>query len=61
MVVGGILMFFAVLIALFPELLSYIVAFLIFSAGLSTFLVSYRFKKMNRTFDNPFIDFFIKF
>jgi len=55
------LIFAGILIALYPPLLSIIVATLLIFIGSTLALVSYRFKKMNRHFDDPFTNFFIRF
>jgi len=60
MFLGIILILCGILIAIYPPLLSLIVAVILMSAGIFVFMVSYRYKKMARHFDNPFIDFFMK-
>jgi Flp pilus assembly protein TadB len=61
MLVGVILIICGILIAIFPQLLSFIVAFILIFAGLFFFSLGYHYKKISRTFDNPFIDFFFRF
>ncbi|MCQ9208559.1 MAG: hypothetical protein NG712_04190 [Omnitrophica bacterium] len=61
MIVGIMLIFAGILIALYPLLLSIIVASLLIFIGLTLSLISYRFKKMHRHFDDPFTNFFIRF
>lgn len=61
MVVGLGMIITGILIAMFPHLLSIIVAtFLIFAGSILT-AVSYRFKKVHKKSDDPFTDFFIRF
>ncbi|MFH1791965.1 MAG: hypothetical protein ABH885_08315 [Candidatus Omnitrophota bacterium] len=50
-----------VLIALFPPLLSMIVAFLLILVGGALCSISYRLKKGAKRFEDPFMDFFTKF
>lgn len=61
MTVGIGLIIAGILIALYPLLLSIIVATLLIFVGITLAMISYRFKKMHRHFDNPFADFFIRF
>lgn len=58
---GIILIIGGVLIAIFPQLLSLIVAFFLIGIGIQIVLISYYYKKLSRHFDNPFIDFIIRF
>jgi Flp pilus assembly protein TadB len=60
MVLGIILMFCAIMIALYPPLLSIIVAALLFMIGSFICIMGYRYKKMAKKFDDPFLDFFMK-
>jgi hypothetical protein len=60
MLSGIILIICGILIALYPPLLSLIVAVLLIFAGAILCAISYRYKKMARNFDDPFIDFFMK-
>ena len=60
MVAGIILIINGILIALYPPLLSLIVAGLLMSVGTILAVMSYRYKKTSKRFDDPFIDFFIK-
>jgi hypothetical protein len=48
------------MIAMYPPLLSLIVAVLLIFAGLILAMASYRYKKMARQIDDPFLDFFMK-
>jgi len=61
MITGIILIVVGILIVAFPQLLSIIVATLLIMIGATIASVSYHFKKMNKEFNNPFMDFFIKF
>lgn len=54
MIISGIL------IALYPPLLSLIVAVLLVLSGIVLVAVSYRYKKAAKRFDNPFLDFFMR-
>jgi hypothetical protein len=46
---------------MYPPLLSMIVAALVILAGVFLTTVGYRYRKMSRKFEDPFIDFFMKF
>lgn len=60
--IGGILFILAgILIALFPELLSFIVATFLIIIGVFILFASYNYKKASRRLDNPFVDFILKF
>ncbi len=61
MIVGVFFIVAGILIALYPPLLSLVVATLLISIGIVLTLLSYRFKKMHRHFSDPFADFFIRF
>jgi Flp pilus assembly protein TadB len=61
MIIGISLIIAGILIALYPPLLSIIVAVLLISIGMTLTLISFRFKKMHRHFSNPYADFFIRF
>jgi len=58
---GFLLVLAGVLIAIFPQLLSLIVALFLIGAGLNIIFISYYYKKVSRHFDNPFIDFIFRF
>ena len=60
MVPGTILILAGLLIAIYPPLLSIIVAMVLVLAGIFVFTVSYRYKKMAKKSDDPFIDFFMR-
>ncbi|HPN73185.1 MAG TPA: hypothetical protein PKZ41_04225 [Candidatus Omnitrophota bacterium] len=59
MFMGIILIISGLLIALYPPLLSMIVAALLVGAGGMTLLVWYRLREKTRKFDDPFIGFFM--
>jgi len=61
MVVGIIFAIVGILIAAYPQLLSMIVAAFLIMIGITLASMSYHFKKAKKDFDNPFMDFFIKF
>lgn len=60
MILGGILIVCGILIALYPPLLAIVVASFLIFVGIVVFMVSYRYKKMSRQFNDPFLDFFMK-
>lgn len=61
MLAGMIFIFAGVLIALYPALLSFIVAGVLIFIGISLVSISYHYKKMSKHADNPLVDFFIRF
>ncbi len=61
MILGICLIIAGVLIAMYPPLLSIIVATILIMIGIAFTSVSYRYKKMRKHFENPFMDFFIRF
>ena len=60
MLLGIILIICGLLIAVYPPLLSLIVAALLVSLGTIVLVMAYRYKKMAKSFDDPFLDFFMK-
>ena len=60
MVLGIILIICGILIALYPPLLSLIVAGFLIFFGIMVFSISYNYKKTEKRFDDPFIDFFMR-
>lgn len=60
MLLGIIFVLAGVLIALFPLLLSFVVAGALILAGITLISISYHYKKFSKHIDNPFIDFFIR-
>jgi len=61
MILGIIFIIAGILIALYPPLLSIIVASVLILIGIGFISFSYRFKKAQRRFDDPFLDFFFRF
>ena len=61
MIVGVIFIVVSILIAMYPALLSIIVAAFLIMVGITLASISYHYKKIQREADNPFVDFFIKF
>jgi len=61
MTIGIIFIIVGVLIAMYPALLSIIVAAFLIMIGITLASISYHYKKNQRETDNPFVDFFIKF
>jgi len=60
MILGIILILSGILIAVYPPLLSLIVAFLLIFIGAIAVSMSYRYKRADKKFNDPFIDFFMK-
>lgn len=61
MIMGIFLIIAGVLIAVFPALLSFIVAvFFIFWGAIFVYL-SFHYRKVTHKFEDPFIDFFFRF
>jgi len=50
-----------VLIALYPPLLSIIVAAILIIMGITLLFIGYQYKKMSKHFENPYVDFFFRF
>ena len=61
MIVGIVLIVMGVLIAVYPALLSIIVAAFLLMVGVTLVSMSYHFKKIKHETDNPFVDFFVRF
>ena len=61
MLLGIVLLVAGILIAIYPPLLSLVVAVILIFAGISLILISYHYKKMSKHIDNPFVDFFFRF
>jgi hypothetical protein len=61
MLAGVILIVAGLLIAVFPPLLAWIVAFLLILAGAMVISIAYYNRKMARHFDNPFVEIFFRF
>lgn len=58
---GLLLIFSGILIAIYPPFLSIIVAMFLIFAGIMLLYMRYYYKKLSKEFENPFIDFFIRF
>ena len=61
MFLGIIFILAGILIAIYPQLLSIIVASGLIIIGIGLLSISYRYKKMSKHFENPWVDFFIRF
>lgn len=61
MFAGFMLIVFGIMIAVFPELLSIIVASVLILFGTALIFVGYRYKKIHRKPDSSFADFFFRF
>lgn len=61
MILGIFLIIGGVLIAIYPPLLSIIVALFMIFLGILLCSISYYYKKISREFRDPFINFFIRF
>lgn len=59
MFAGIMLIISGLLIALYPPMLSIIVATLLIGAGVIILMLWYRFKSTSRKFDDPFMGFFM--
>ncbi|MFO7890447.1 MAG: DUF3096 domain-containing protein [bacterium] len=60
MILGIIFVLAGVLIALFPQLLVWIVAISLIFWGLSFIYLSFYYRRISRRFDDPYIDFFFR-
>ena len=59
---GGIILIISgLLIAIFPQLLSIIVATLLMISGMLTLMVAYQNRQLNREFGNPITRVFFRF
>ena len=56
MILGILFLVSGILIALYPPLLSLIVAGVLIFTG-----ISYHYKKLSKRFENPYVDFFVRF
>ncbi|MBT8490682.1 MAG: hypothetical protein KJN62_06520 [Deltaproteobacteria bacterium] len=61
MAFGILLIIAGLLIAIYPPMLSIIVASVLILFGITITMVAYRMKKMQKRFDDPFVDFFFRF
>jgi len=61
MFLGGLFILAGILIAMYPPLLSFVVAGLLIFIGITLISISYHYKKISKHIDNPWVDFFIRF
>ena len=61
MFVGILFILAGILIAIYPPLLSIIVAVFLMSVGAMFVSMHYYYKKISRDVDNPFVNFIIRF
>ena len=61
MIAGILFIIGGILIAVFPELLSLIVAFFLIIVGVHIVGISYYYKRARRHFENPYADFIFRF
>ena len=61
MIIGILFIIAGIMIAVYPPLLSLIVASLLIVIGLTILMASLHYKRMARQFDDPFLNFFIRF
>lgn len=59
MIAGIILILAGILIAIYPPLLSLIIAFVMIFTGVFLIYLSYYYRKNSRKFEDPFINFFL--
>ena len=60
MLLGSLLIMAGILIAIYPPLLSLIVALVLIFTGGSFIYLGYYYRKASKKFENPFIDFFFR-
>ena len=61
MILGILFIGAGILIAMYPPLLSLIVASVLIFTGIVFVLISYQYKKLTKSSENPLVDFFIRF
>ena len=61
MLLGIIFIVAGILIAIYPQLLSLIVAGVLIFIGIILISIRQHYKKISKRIDNPFVDFFIRF
>ena len=61
MLAGVLFIIAGIMIAIYPALLSIIVATILVFIGIAILAVSYQYKRMSKHFDNPYMDFFLRF
>lgn len=60
MILGIFFIVAGVLIALYPQLLAWIVALLLIFGGLFFIYLSFYYRRVSRKFEDPYIDFFFR-
>jgi len=60
MILGIFFILAGVLIAMFPQLLIWIVAIFLIFSGLSFIYLSFYYRRISRRFNDPYIDFFLR-
>lgn len=60
MILGVVFILAGIFIAVYPQLLSLIVAFILIFAGISFISMGYYYRKISRRFDDPFLNFFFR-
>ena len=61
MIIGMLFIVAGILIAVYPPLLSLIVASMLIFLGIIFFAISYHYKRISKHVDNPYMNFFIRF
>ncbi len=61
MLAGILFVVAGVLIAVYPQLLSMIVATVLIFIGITILALAHYYKRMSKHFENPYIDFFFRF
>ena len=61
MLLGIMFILAGVLIAIYPPLLSFVVASLLILIGITLISISYHYKRISKHVDNPFVNFFVRF
>ena len=61
MLLGIMFILAGILIAVYPPLLSLVVAAILILIGISLVSISYHYKRASKHIDNPFINFFMRF
>ena len=60
MLLGILLISAGILIAIYPPILSLIIALVLIFSGASFVYLGYYYRKASKKFENPFIDFFFR-
>ena len=61
MLLGIVFIVAGILIAVYPQLLSLVVAGVLIFIGIILISIRQHYKKISKHIDNPFVDFFIRF